>query len=456
MIKFLTIIFLLSAVNIFSQSNKFGFDFDYAQFGYDTTSNYIEVYYEFDQNDLNLHKTDTANYVQAALNITIMDSSKGDTVLNKSWQVVQDVKSDTASQNRSLVGKLGFVVREGTYKIVVMGRDAGNPLKTRDLIDYLHVKPFIGNKPSISDIQLASNIIQDSQNKNSIFYKNTYEVIPMPSLVFGENRPVLFYYIEIYNLKYLKNDPLELERFVYNSSGKLVNSKKEVIHNTIDSRVEVGVLPVNKLPTDSYNLVEDLMDSTAKFGISSSKRFYIYNPNVVNKDTNVAGKTEIMNSEFSVMSAEELNDLFEKSKYIATNAEIDSYNKLTTLIGKRRFMYEFWKSRDADPSTPRNEFYQDYLKRLAYCQTKFSTPGQPGWQSDRGRVYLTYGVPSEIDKYPNQNDMKPYEIWHYNDIEGGVIFIFADLNGFSKYTLINSTKRGEVSDDNWQQKITIN
>ena len=45
-----------------------------------------------------------------------------------------------------------------------------------------------------------------------------------------------------------------------------------------------------------------------------------------------------------------------------------------------------------------------------------------GWKTDRGRVYVLYGEPSEIEKFPNQMDQKPYEIWHYNDIEGGVYF----------------------------------
>ncbi|UCH65583.1 MAG: GWxTD domain-containing protein, partial [Ignavibacterium sp.] len=71
------------------------------------------------------------------------------------------------------------------------------------------------------------------------------------------------------------------------------------------------------------------------------------------------------------------------------------------------------------------------------------------------RVYLIYGEPSEIDRYPNQTDSRPYEIWSYQDIEGGVIFIFADLTGFSDYLLIHSTKRGELRDDSWERRIMV-
>jgi GWxTD domain-containing protein len=457
MIKFFAVTFLFFVCSVFPQNNKFGFDFDYAQFGYDTTSNYIQVFYDFNQNDLTVHKTDTANYVQGILSIAIMDSVKGDTVLNRSWSVVHNVSTDTAAQNKSLVGVLSLVVREGIYRFVITGKDAGDSLKVRKMIEYIHVKPFIGSKASISDIQFASRIIQNSPDTASIFYKNTYEVIPIPSLIFGENQPVLFYYSELYNLKYFNNDdPLKVERLVYNSNGKLVNKKEDVIKNTINSRVEVGVLPVNKFPTDSYTFVEVLMDSTTKFGISSAKRFYVYNPEIVSKDTSVSARSEMLGSEFNTMTKDELDALFQEAKYIATNVEINKYKKLNTLEGKRRFMYDFWKERDTDPSTPRNEYYQDYLKRVQISNERYSTLGMKGWQTDRGRIYLTYGEPSEIDRYPNESNTKPYEIWHYNDIEGGVIFVFADLNGFSQYTLINSTKRGELSDDNWQQRITTN
>ena len=54
-----------------------------------------------------------------------------------------------------------------------------------------------------------------------------------------------------------------------------------------------------------------------------------------------------------------------------------------------------------------------------------------GWKTDRGRVLILYGEPNEIERFPNQMDKKPYEIWHYDDVEGGVIFVFADLSGFS-------------------------
>ena len=156
------------------------------------------------------------------------------------------------------------------------------------------------------------------------------------------------------------------------------------------------------------------------------------------------------------MSDDEIDKIFAESKYIATSNEIDQYEGLNTIEGKRKFIYEFWKSRDTNPATALNEAYLDYMNRVQKCNERFSYMGREGWKSDRGRVYLLYGEPSEIERFPNQQNTKPYEIWHYNEIQGGVIFVFADLSGFSRYTLVHSTMRGEVSDQNWMARVDSN
>ena len=108
------------------------------------------------------------------------------------------------------------------------------------------------------------------------------------------------------------------------------------------------------------------------------------------------------------------------------------------------------------PPSAQNMSYRDFVKRVDESNKRFGNSFRAGWKTDRGRVLIMYGEPSEIDRYPNQEDTKPYEIWRYNDIEGGVIFVFADLTGYNNYELVNSTKRGEVRDDNWQNRIATN
>jgi len=95
------------------------------------------------------------------------------------------------------------------------------------------------------------------------------------------------------------------------------------------------------------------------------------------------------------------------------------------------------------------------MERVQIANKRYSAAKKEGWKTDRGRVYILYGEPSEYERFPSDLETRPYEIWRYNEMEGGVYFIFADIKGFSDYELLTSTKRGELNDEYWQQKIQV-
>jgi GWxTD domain-containing protein len=451
--KAILLFIILFSVNI--QAQPINFEFDYAQFGYDSVSNYIEFYYSFNQASLTPYETDSSRNVQGSLAISIRDSLTGEVLLDKTWSVLIPVV-DSMNSDKSLIGVLSFVLDEGSYNCIITGADAVNPAISKTITEQIKVKPFLDGQIGLSDVQIASNIIQESQNKESIFYKNTFEVTPNPTAVFGEGQPCLFYYTELYNLPQVSvEEGLRLDQILFNSRGQLVLSKRKDLNRSVKSRVEVGRVMANKLPTDTYTLTINLVDSITNVGVSSSKRFFVYNPSIVYVDTFQQQISPVLSTQFGAMSEEELDDLYNKSKYIASNQEQDQYDALTTIESKREFLYNFWKARDENPSDDFNQSYNSYLKRVDDCNQRYRAMSKEGWKTDRGRVYLIYGEPSEIERYPNQIETRPYEIWSYHNLEGGVFFIFADLFGFSDYQLVHSNKRGELRDDSWQRRITI-
>lgn len=449
----LTLSFLSCLTVVFPQ--KINFEFDYAQFGYDSLSNYVEFYYSFNQAGLTFVDTDTTDYVQGLLQIEINDSASGNNIINKHWIISNEI-TDTLKLDRSLIGLVGFVIDKGSYIVNVTGSDANNSLNNKTITEIIIVDPFLNQNAALSDVQLASNIIPNSENSSSIFYKNTYEVTPLPASVGGEMQPVIFYYIELYNLKAGPSvSEMRLDEMIINSRGQLVNSKSKKINKSVNTRVEAGIVKAHKLPTDTYTLMLNLIDSVANYGVSSSKRFFVYNPSVVPVDTFQQIVTPVLSTTFGAMSEEEIDDLFNKSKYIATNPEVNKYEALSTEAAKREFIYNFWKDRDENPSDERNNNYLSYTKRVNDSNAKFSALGKDGWRTDRGRVFILYDEPSEIERHPNETDLRPYEIWKYESIEGGVVFVFGDLTGFNDYQLLHSTKRGELRDDYWQRRIAI-
>lgn len=455
--KKLFTILLISFISVNAQ-NKLDFEFDYAQFSYDSTSNFVEFYYSFNQASLKAETHNELQNLEGILRIFIHDPEKQDTLVYNQWLIKHDILDTTELQNQVLVGTLGFVLPKGKLDCQITGIDLHNKENQRVINEVIDVHPFLNHHLSVSDIQLASKMIQGSENKNSIFYKNTYEVMPIPNLVFGKSQPALFFYTEIYNLQAedLQSPALKMNQAIYNSKGKLIKEKVKYISRNTSSRVEVGSFILTTYPTDTYTLAITLVDSLGKHGVSTSKKFFVYNPDVIVTDTFETAMTPVISSTFGAMSEEEIDDLFNKSKYISTPTEINKYERLSTIEGKREFMNEFWQNRDSNPSTPENEFFNSYLQRISESNLKYSSMGKPGWKTDRGRIYLLFGEPTEVERYPNQLETRPYEIWHYNEIEGGVYFVFADLTGFSDYMLVHSTKRGELRDDNWSRRIVVN
>ncbi|TFG97726.1 MAG: GWxTD domain-containing protein, partial [Calditrichales bacterium] len=121
--------------------------------------------------------------------------------------------------------------------------------------------------------------------------------------------------------------------------------------------------------------------------------------------------------------------------------------------GMRRFIAEFWKRRDPDPTTEINEYKRMYFESVQYANATFSSSFKEGWRTDQGRVLLIYGKADEIERHPSAMGTQPYEIWIYYSLEGGSRFIFADLTGHGNFELLHSTYRTEIKDANWEQRI---
>ena len=193
--------FLLFNISLFAQSDL-DFEFDYAQFGYDTTSNFVELYYSFNQSSMKVDTQNSYNYIEGLLKIFIKDNNSEDTIVFNQWKLKHEVL-DTASLNSQiLVGTLGFIIPKGSFTCEITGTDLHSPEKFRVITEVIKVIPYINNSMSISDIQLASKMIQGSENTSSIFYKNTYEIVPIPNLVFGKSQPLRFSILKFITLNH--------------------------------------------------------------------------------------------------------------------------------------------------------------------------------------------------------------------------------------------------------------
>jgi GWxTD domain-containing protein len=102
--------------------------------------------------------------------------------------------------------------------------------------------------------------------------------------------------------------------------------------------------------------------------------------------------------------------------YIIADEERKALLNLTTDEERRYFVDQFWERRDPTPGTADNEFKNEHYRRMGYVSRFTSRSGMAGWKTDRGRIYIVYGPPDEIESHPagdRQAASPPFETWLY-------------------------------------------
>jgi len=101
--------------------------------------------------------------------------------------------------------------------------------------------------------------------------------------------------------------------------------------------------------------------------------------------------------------------------YIIQLDERAAFLKLATDGERDHFIQQFWDRRNPHPENPRrNAFKDEHYRRIAYADERFVAPPIPGWRTDRGRIYIVYGPPDEIERRPAEH----LEQWRYHHIAG--------------------------------------
>ncbi len=149
--------------------------------------------------------------------------------------------------------------------------------------------------------------------------------------------------------------------------------------------------------------------------------------------------------------------LTEDVVYIITDEEKTAWKRLATDEEREQFIEQFWLRRDPTPDTAENEFKEEHYRRIAYSNERFAS-GIPGWKTDRGRIYITYGPPDEIEDHSSGGTYErppeegggttstyPFQQWRYRWIEGvgtNIIIEFVDptMSGEFRMTMDPSEK----------------
>jgi GWxTD domain-containing protein len=136
--------------------------------------------------------------------------------------------------------------------------------------------------------------------------------------------------------------------------------------------------------------------------------------------------------------------------YIITKDEKKAFYALATDEERENFIENFWRRRDPNPDTEENEYREEYYERIAYANEHYAS-GIPGWKTDRGRIYITWGKPDSVESHPSggaydrpsyegggSTTTYPFETWFYRHLDGvgdGIEIEFVDPTGTGEYRI---------------------
>jgi len=122
--------------------------------------------------------------------------------------------------------------------------------------------------------------------------------------------------------------------------------------------------------------------------------------------------------------------LDEDVRWIITDQERKAFMQLSNDEERDKFIEAFWDRRNPNPDSEDNEFKDEHYRRIEYANEHFPA-GIPGWKTDRGRIYIVFGPPDEIESHPSggtyerpieegggETSTFPFEDWRYRHIDG--------------------------------------
>jgi len=410
----------------------------------------LECYFSMPRYDLDHQKT--ANGFEAIVHSRIQVYHLDSLIAE---DVIQSVDvADSAHEIRRgqmITNQSSFLLKPGKYSLI-LSVSGPLPQNSGQVKQAVTIEPYGRDSLIISDIELALYMAPDTARTR--FYKNGLSVIPNPPGIYADAWPVLYYYAEIYNLSTVKSasdSTLTVNWAIHDANGmRIKSSNPKQRRRKYQSVVEAGRIRVDSLARGSYTLSLQVREGADGPSAERTKHFFVHHPPDSLKSAAAGPAAVIYADIYASMNEADLDRHFRQAAYIATMDEKKMYAGLK-LSGKRAFLRMFWDRRDQRPDTDANEYQAAYYQKVMEADKRFGSGKRKGWEADRGRIFILYGTPDEIERFPSNIGVRAYQTWHYHTLEGGVIFIFVDKRNLGDMTLVHSTKRNEINDTQWKR-----
>lgn len=431
---------------------------DYGVFRLPDKRTYIEAYLFISAEQAQFLKQPN-NKFAAALEVTVL-FKQNDTIREFDKYTLSSPFAED-STGISFIDTKRYILPEGSYTAEWTVKDKNNLQNSTTVTQLIAIESPDFSHPQISTVILLDDYQPAPLPNTSEYAKSGYLLTPNIVHFYASATDRLPFYVEIYGASDIASDTLFLLSYALQQEGKstVVNNLRKIKKQQNQPFTTLlGELNIANVPSGNYELVIELRDRNNKL-LAESKALVQRSKKIANDEPIVANTmlnkpparfTDTLTADRLAYYINGLQYLGKKNEHQYRQNLLKTKND--TLISG--YLYQYWL--EQQPDNPDAAFTQ-YAKKLAELERLFATSIYHGYESDRGRIMLQYGAPSDKTMSPNEPGALPYEIWQYyklNDKQTNVLFVFYNPTKTNNdYVLLHSTARGELKNEHWRTRI---
>ena len=460
------IVNLLLAILVLSSSafaqKKLEAFFTYSTFFSPNSGSYIETYLTVNSSTLKFQKIDNQNY-QGSIQITYVFSQNDSIKTFKKYNILSPLIQDTLNGLIDFADYQRISIPEGNYDFEIILKDNNRDMDPFSGSQSISIQ-YPENTIAFSDVLLLKDYGKANEGE---FSKSGLKITPFMTDFYPDVQKRFIFYTELYNTDQVlgKEEPLLIKSYLKEfMSNKILNSWTKYKKKNADRVIVLlDEFNIEKLPSGNYQLIVEAINKENKILDRREVFFQRSNPKLKTE------KEDLSSSNDFIEDIQRINSLDTIIEYVNCLRPISDYGeekfiqdnyKSTDTEKLKTFFINFWIKRY--PHTAELH-WDEYKERVNFANKHYSTLIKRGYQSDRGKVFLTYGLPNQVSKRETEPSSYPYIIWQYYNhpkkSNAKYVFYNPDLVT-NEYELLHSNVPGEINNYRWefilQQRNTNN
>lgn len=451
------IIVLVCMLPAISQTGNVNALFNYGVFRSPQQGTYTETWLSVNAATVMFKKSPDGKF-RGEVEILMLFTQKGQIVNFKKYNLTSQAVDDTNRRNFSFLDQQRFLLAEGEYDMELSVRDVNSSRPAvESVINVLVDVP--SDKVALSTVMLAERT--EPATTPTPLTRAGYDLYPDLLSFYPESRKQITLYTEVYNTLPVWGEEgmFLLTCFIESfETGKIVNNisfyKREKAAQVVPL---LHTFDISQLPSGNYNIVVEVRDKENKVVAFKEVFFQRSNPNIQLRleDIEAINVADVFTSGYT--HPDTLAFFIRACMPLASDMERTfGLNLISTrdVLHMQQYLYHFWYIRDA--ANPQLAWL-NYKVQVDKVNMSYSTFIEPGFETDRGRIFLKYGAPNSIYKSTHEPEAYPYEIWHYYKLTGNqtnrkFVFISSDM-GSTSFELAHSNATGEMNDPQWHLRL---